>query len=120
MTGTGVAVTPTISVSVAGGGVSSGGGYSFNAGVSPDSRAITINNSSNWTVVNISSITMDNDVPGTAFGLSGVLPTTVPTGGSTAPFDVTFDNGGTFPHTGTLTIVTDGTPTPYTISFDAV
>jgi hypothetical protein len=120
MTGTGVAVTPLISVSVNGGGVSSGGGYSFNAGVSPDSRAITINNSSNWTVVNISSITMDNDVPGTAFGLSGVLPTTVPTGGSTAPFDVTFDSGGTLPHTGTLTIVTDGTPTPYTILFDAL
>jgi hypothetical protein len=120
LTGTGVAVPPVLSVLVDGSGVSNGGGSSFSASVSPDSKSITIDNLSAWSTVAISSITMNNDAPGTAFALSGTLPTSVAPGGTTAPFDVTFDNTGSLPWTGTLSIVHDGTPTPYNISFDAV
>jgi hypothetical protein len=108
LTGTGVAAVLPLSVSVDGTGIPDSGGFSFNAG-GPYSVPVEITSNQEWTTLPFNSIAANNDSPGTAFSLSGTLPTSVGPGSVTAPFYLVFDDAGSLPYTGNL-LIDYGTP----------
>jgi hypothetical protein len=121
VTGTAVATTPVIALTVDGSPISSGGGYSFSVMSYPDSVPVTITNTSLWTSVLVSSISTTNDASGPVFSVSGTLPTSVAAGTTSSPFNLDFDLAAwSPPYTGALLVVSNGTPTPYTIELDVV
>lgn len=121
LAGTSVAGASAISVAVDGLTITSGYAYSFSSSTSPDSKPVEITNLGWTNSVSISSIVANNDSSGPVFSVSGTLPTSVAAGATSASFNLDFDMAaGPPPYTGSLVIVSDGTPTTYTIGLDVI